>query len=234
MIEDLRNLGLSKKEAEIYLALVKEGASKANKLAKKTNSNRTVTYNVLQNLIRKGLISYSVKDAKRIYQCLEPSRLRDFLKEKELIAKKIIHELSKIKPKTNKESKVEVYEGLAGLKMVHLEMLNAKEIRILNATGLIQEELKYSFPILREFAKKRVKIIANNSFVLPKEYKNLKNLKLKYFTKKETNYATTFMFDGTIIIQILKKESPLLIKIGNEVLYEGYKSNFDSLWSFLK
>ncbi len=55
MIKELEALGLSPKESEIYMALVKEGQTSANKLAKITDINRTVTYNTLQNLLKKAL-----------------------------------------------------------------------------------------------------------------------------------------------------------------------------------
>ncbi|MBT5215421.1 TrmB family transcriptional regulator, partial [Candidatus Woesearchaeota archaeon] len=51
MLEELQKLGLSDKESLIYLELVKLGESTANSISKETSTNRTVTYNVLQQLI---------------------------------------------------------------------------------------------------------------------------------------------------------------------------------------
>ncbi len=68
MLEKLKKIGLSGKEAIIYSALVKSGESTANELAKITSTNRTVTYNLLQQLVDKGLISYVNKNKKRFYQ----------------------------------------------------------------------------------------------------------------------------------------------------------------------
>jgi len=61
MIEKLQQIGLSKKEAQIYLALAKKPETTANGIAKATSSNRTVTYNILQQLLEKGIITYFKK-----------------------------------------------------------------------------------------------------------------------------------------------------------------------------
>jgi len=232
MIKKLEILGLSPKESEIYLALVKEGESTANKLAKLTSSNRTVTYNVLQSLIRKGLLSFIVKNSKRVYQISSVDNLLVNIKEKELLAKEVISKLNKIKPIKNKENLVEIYEGKEGLKVIHKEMLNSYHIIILNATGLIETELENSLPLLKEFLKKKVRIIANKNFRLPRKYER-KKIEIKYLPHSETNYATTFIFKDTVIMQILKKEHMLIVKIKNKSLYEGYKMNFNLLWGFL-
>jgi len=232
MIKELEMLGLSPKESEIYIALVKEGETAANKLAKLTNSNRTVTYNVLQNLLRKGLISFVVRNSKRFYQISNFENLLVNIQEKELVAKEIILKLKKLKPSKTQENLVEVYEGKEGLKMVNKEILNARNIMILNATGFIKEELEYGLSLLKEFLKKNVRIIANKIFQVPKEYMN-KKIKIKYLPQSEINYATTFIFNGIVIIQILKREHMLIVKIKNKALYEGYKMNFNLLWRLL-
>lgn len=233
MIKELERLGLSPKESEIYFVLAKEGESTANRLTKLTNSNRTVTYNILQSLTKKGFISFVVKNSKRVYQISSFNSLMVSIQEKELLAKEVILNLNKIKPSKNKESMVEVYEGKEGLKVIHKEMLDSFHIMIINATGLIESELENSLPLLKEFLKKKIRIIANKNFNLPKEYKR-KKIEIKYLPYSKTNYATTFIFKDTIVIQILRKEHMLVVKLKNKSLYEGYKMNFNLFWGLLK
>ena len=118
MIKESEMLGLSPKESEIYIALVKEGETAANKLAKLTDSNRTVTYNVLQNLLRKGLISFVIRNSKRFYQISNFENLLVNIQEKELLAKETISKLKNLKPSKTQENIVEIYEGKEGLKMI--------------------------------------------------------------------------------------------------------------------
>jgi len=229
MLKELQDLGLSNKESEIYYELAKENKSTANRLAKLTNTNRTVTYNILQNLVKKGLISFSVKDKKRTYNISSYDNLLTKIKEKEFLAKEVIKNLKRTKPITNEKNEAEIFEGIEGLKTIHKDMLKVKEIRIVNATGLIEEKLNYSKGWLKELAKNKIKIIANKGFKFPGKYKKVK---VKYLKSNKLNYATTFIFNDTIIIQIIKKE-PLIVKIKSKDLAEGYKMNFDFLWDNL-
>jgi len=62
--------------------------------------------------------------------------------------------------------------------------------------------------------------------------KKYKNFRIKFLPDKKENYATTFIFDDKIIIQMLH-DKPFLIKIENKEIFEGYKQNFDLLWTKL-
>ena len=234
MLEKLQRIGLSDKESHIYLALVKLGESAANELAKQTSSNRTVTYNILQQLIEKGLVSYIKKLSKRFYFISDPKSLLVDLKEKEILANDLIKEIKKIKkPKEISYKNVEIYEGKEGLKLMFEDIRKAKNLRVLNATGLAFEYLKYS---AKHIAKEieswgKTRVIAVQSLRKTRLAK-FKKIKFKYLPKEAENYATTFIFDDKVIIQVLKDE-PFLIKIENKEIFDGYAKNFDVLWKRL-
>ena len=99
--EALEAGGLSEKEGRIYLELLKAGPINANVLSKLLDIERTVTYNVLNKLIQKGLANYIVKDGKKLFNAAEPENLLKPLKEKEEILNALIPKikaLQKIKP----------------------------------------------------------------------------------------------------------------------------------------
>lgn len=233
MLEELQKAGLSEKESQIYLELAKLGEASANELAKQTSSNRTVTYNVLQQLVEKGLVSYVKKDKKRIYKISNPKSLLTPIKEKEKIISELISEINKIKTKPKSLINVEVYEGLEGMKVVFDEIRKARDLRVINATGLIFEYLKFSAKhIVKDIELRgRPKVIANQS-MKETPLSKFKKIKFKYLPKESENYATTFIFHGKIIIQIVR-DKPFLIKIENKDIFEGYKKDFDVLWSKL-
>ncbi len=233
MLEKLQKLGLSERESHIYLALVRLGESTANKIAKTTSTNRTVTYNILQQLVEKGLISYINKDKKRYYHITKPESLLISLKEKEIIAKELITDIAKTKPQPTSSKNVEVYEGTEGMKAIHEEIRKAKNLHIINATGLMFELLKYSAGHIAKDIELSgtCKIIANQS-MRKTPLVGYKKIKIKYLPKEAENYATTFIFHGKVIIQVLK-DKPFLIRITNKEIFEGYKKDFDVLWKNL-
>ncbi|MBU2442745.1 MAG: helix-turn-helix domain-containing protein, partial [Nanoarchaeota archaeon] len=64
-IDILEDLGLSEAEAKVYLALLETGSTLAGPIIKKTGLHRGTTYQILQRLIEKGLVSYVIKAGKR-------------------------------------------------------------------------------------------------------------------------------------------------------------------------
>jgi sugar-specific transcriptional regulator TrmB len=59
LINQLKKIGFSEKEALIYLQLVHAGGQSASTLAKKTRINRTTMYDILENLKSRGLIPFN-------------------------------------------------------------------------------------------------------------------------------------------------------------------------------
>ena len=77
----LRNIGLSKSEAEVYVASLFLGPSSVIKIAQKARLTRQLVYDLLPGLIEKGLIKEVKIGAKSQYQALDPERLQDRVRE---------------------------------------------------------------------------------------------------------------------------------------------------------
>jgi sugar-specific transcriptional regulator TrmB len=71
-INKLQQIGLTKRESEIYLALLQKKQFTATELEKLTTITRTKIYEILQNMIRKGVCTESVKNGQKIYKGIEP------------------------------------------------------------------------------------------------------------------------------------------------------------------
>ncbi|MBI5391081.1 hypothetical protein HZB02_06355 [Candidatus Woesearchaeota archaeon] len=228
MITQLQHLGLSKKEAEIYTSLAHRGESSANELAKQTSTNRTVMYNVLQQLINQALVTYIVTGKKRIYSITPPEALLVNVKEKESLAQDVMQTIMKLQPKQAAPHSVQVYEGTGGMRLLFEEIRAAKGLCVLNATGLIFTHL-YSAPhIVKDIERHGARVIACDA-LRKTELANVKNIQVKYLPKNADNYATTFLFQGKMIL-LVANEKPLLIRIQQQEIYEGYMKDFEILW----
>ncbi|MBS3097523.1 hypothetical protein J4209_01865 [Candidatus Woesearchaeota archaeon] len=73
--EALRKFGLSDREIKVYLALLELGEALASKIAEKTNTPRTLSYDILENLLKKGLVSYVIKSNKKYFSAFDPNNL---------------------------------------------------------------------------------------------------------------------------------------------------------------
>src|SRR4030042_801894 len=232
MEEELRQAGLTRNEVKVYINLLKVEQILASELAKKIGLDRSVTYNVLNNLIEKGLVNYVIKAGKKFFSATNPEILLESLKEKEDFIKSIIPELKKIQKFPEVKRKIETYEGKEGLKSFAIDLLKSEKFYILNATGKIFEILKYSFPrFAKEISKKKVKVIAIEE-AKKTELINLK-IKIKFLPEEFSNYATTFIYGDKVALQIIT-EKPLIIIIENKTIADGYRKIFEFIWKFCK
>lgn len=231
MEQELRQTGLTGNEAKVYLQLLKIDQISGGELAKKAGLDRSVTYNVLDNLIEKGLVSYVIKTGKKLFSPANPENLLTPLKEKEDFIKTIIPKLKKLQKIPEVKRKIEVYEGEEGLKSFILGLLKCDKFYVLNATGKIFGVLEYFGPrIIKNLIKKtKVKIIA----IQEAKKTDLMKLKavIRFLPEEFSNYATTFIYENKVAFQIIV-EKPLIVVIENKTIAEGYKKDFEFMWRF--
>lgn len=84
MLSILLKLGLSEKEAKVYLAALELSEDSVQNIGKKAGVNRATTYVILEKLIDLGLISTYEKDKKTIFIAEDPKELENLLKEEKL------------------------------------------------------------------------------------------------------------------------------------------------------
>ena len=232
--ENLKKLGLTGNESKVYLELIKRGSISANDLAKKLSFDRTLTYQILNNLIQKGLVNHILKEKKRYFEASAPENLLNSIKEKERLASSIIPNLKSLEKIERTEQDVKVYEGKNGLRVLFTELLNQKNINIFGATGKSYEILKFEIPhLIKEVEEKGLKgkMISNLKFKNHPMTK-IKGIKVKYL-KKEKSQATTIIYDDKVSIHLLK-DKPLIIIIKNKDISDTYKNYFNILWKIAK
>jgi predicted DNA-binding transcriptional regulator len=95
--EKLQELGLAGREAEVYLALLGKRELTAPEISRITTITRTKAYEILQNLVKKGLCNETYKNASKVFTSVEPKiAIHNLLSvyEQELIRKKELAEKS--------------------------------------------------------------------------------------------------------------------------------------------
>jgi len=130
---ELKKLGLTDKEAKIYLTSLQRGPETAPSLAKIAEVVRPTAYVVYENLIKKGLMSTFTKGKKTFYVAEPPEHLLSLLRlqkqeieETERQFSKIIPELNDIANTKGDKPNVRVFEGLEGLQSIREVLLKTK------------------------------------------------------------------------------------------------------------
>ncbi len=80
----LQDLGLSDKEALIYLALLQVDGATALDLSKKTKINRSTVYVIIESLSKKGLVSETTVGKKTQFQAEPPERLETYVERRKV------------------------------------------------------------------------------------------------------------------------------------------------------
>src|SRR3989344_2889997 len=84
LLDILNKIGLSEKEANVYLASLSLGPTTILKLARACNIKRTTIYGIVENLKQKGLMSIEQKGLKKIYAPENPEKLEVILESRQL------------------------------------------------------------------------------------------------------------------------------------------------------
>ena len=118
----LQELGLTDKEALVYLALLQVDSDSVANLAKKTKIKRPTVYVVLGTLAKKGLVSEVTIGKKTNYQAESPERLETFVERQKILLdekakrlKDIIPELKATRRETGERPVVKYFEGKEGI-----------------------------------------------------------------------------------------------------------------------
>ena len=122
-LDVLEELGLSEAESKVYLALIETGSTLAGAIIKKTGLHRGTTYQILQRLKEKGLVSSVIKGKKQYFEPASPERLMDVLKERQEKLQEIMPILKAKLEASKEKQEVTVYYGIKGIRSVLDKML---------------------------------------------------------------------------------------------------------------
>ncbi|MFC1682026.1 TrmB family transcriptional regulator [Nanoarchaeota archaeon] len=226
--EKLLEAGLTRNETKAYLELIRKGELTANQLAKNLGIDRTLTYTILNHLIEKGQVSYTIKENKKFFKPSPPENLLNPLKKKEVVIQDLIKELNSIKTKENQETEMNIYEGIEGLRTIIKLWLKHKEFCSFGGTGRLFKQIYEAHALAKQAQKNKIKVkVIVNSENLDPEFVKYKNIQIKKRPIKSE--ATTSIFGEYVSIHLLK-DKPIIILIKNKHIAESYRNYFNYLW----
>lgn len=115
----LEQFGLTGRKADVYLAALELGSSSVIDIAKKAGIKRTTCYDIMQDLMREGLVSETMKGKKRLFVGEDPEKIQRNLKNREKLFAEILPQLQSVYNVRGSKPKIRFYEGKEGLKEVY-------------------------------------------------------------------------------------------------------------------
>ncbi|MDP3881699.1 MAG: helix-turn-helix domain-containing protein [Nanoarchaeota archaeon] len=230
MREQLREVGLTDNEAKMYLALLELGPSNAGLISRKVGMHRRVVYDTAYRLIKKGLAGYILRNNVRLFQAVDPKRLKEIIEERGKVIDEAMPQMLDLYSKTKEKEETNFYKGRNGLKTVFEDQLSqGGEILILGASPLAYELLQFYFHWFdKRRAEKKIKarIIFNKKDSLPKiPYADIRVLPEKYSSPLAVN-----IYGDKIALILWSKSNPFAVVIKNDEMAEGYRKYFELLW----
>jgi HTH-type transcriptional regulator, sugar sensing transcriptional regulator len=240
MQELMQELGLSNQESQVYLSLLKMGASFASQISEKTRINRSLVYQILDNLIVKGFVGYVIKNNIREYNAVSPEKLFDLLKEKEDRLNEALPELNNLVKISKDKPLVEILDGKEGIKTILNDIIRVKQDWFAFGSGKATEILPFfvsHWQKQRQSTKIWMRAILNKSSSGAKRGKELSKLKLtevKYLSENTENPSSTWIYGDRVVVVMWSKEHSFAIRTISKEIAKGYLNYFNSLWKLSK
>lgn len=245
MKQDLKKLGLSYNETQVYLSLLKLGQTPVGGIIEDIKTHRQIVYNNLQSLEEKGLVEKIVKNNVRHYKVADPKILMENVTKQALVAKRLIKSISNEMKKSRHQNEINTYEGKGKIQRLFLDKhlslptgskLYGLSLSLKNALELLGEDYTKKIYKLREKRKITTKVLIDK-----KESTDFEKL------KKETNASlpqirclpysvsiATFIWPDSVTLQSLHAKDPFVIEIKNKEFQISQLKHFQMLWKIAK
>ncbi|MEK6859599.1 MAG: helix-turn-helix domain-containing protein [Nanoarchaeota archaeon] len=242
----LEEIGLTKGEITIYLTLLKLGETTTGKIIDEAQISSGKIYEILDKLIKKGLVSFIIKEKTKYFSAASPNRILDFLHEKEKELKIKEQELTKEIPlllqfqKSKKENyETHLYKGFKGIQTAIFEVLNdlTSKDEVL-AMGIISSK-KEQFNILwQNWHNQRIKkkiickaIFSDKETEYYKTFKKMPRTEVKYL-QGITPSAIDII--GSKVLIFTYGEEISCLSINNKEIADSFRTFFSTLWKVSK
>ena len=231
--EFLENIGLTRSEISVYLSLLEFNSASASEIAEKSGLYRKNTYDALNRLIKKGLVSSAKVETKQIFSATNPQRLLEFVELRKNEIQGMLPELNSIYTLPRTADEVTVFKGKEGLKTIFEEILKAKlNYDKFGSGDKFKEFLPYYYP---HFQNRKTENGINCRAIYSENERYLDSVKefigeVRFLPKEFIHPSTTFVFGDRVAV-LIWKENPLGILISSKEVSESYRYYFELLWS---
>lgn len=234
MEDTLVELGFSKNEAKVYLAINELGTTTATKIAERAKLHRTNVYEAISRLIEKGLVSFLVQEGVKYYETTNPENILNALKMKEAQALELIPQLKIREHLSQREGFSTVLKGTQAFMN---SMLNQLEYRMpISVYGIPKEALELIRTQIPHFHNARIKKkihmrhIYNYDGIERIKYLNtLPYTEARYIDDKFKSVVAT-QICGDEVLVILITNPIFAVRIVNKQIVDTYQHYFEILW----
>jgi sugar-specific transcriptional regulator TrmB len=242
MLRELQDMGLSEKEARVYLASLELGRTTAEKLAKHAKVNRSTTYVQLESLMKMGLMSTHEEGKKTYFSPESPELLkRLLLKQRDEIGARE-RDLTAIMPMLlqqfhggGERPVVRFFPGKEGIQAVREEVLTSKDKHLYVVLSSLKMRKIFSEQEIEDYSARRKALgVHSTALYTDREYFNkamneineltthrlLPNSPLTIDIRIFGDKTALFSFEGSLFAMVIESKQ----------IATSMKKIFDFLW----
>lgn len=156
----LASVGMDDREAALFLSGLELGSAPASDYAKKTKLNRITAYNVLEDLVQRGLFTM-VRSAKgRRYAPIAPELLALEARKNLQALERSLPELRSLQGSKYRTPKVRYFEGWEGIRHVYDDTLTAESelLNFANSAAIREFWPTYDTEYVGERVKRKIRL----------------------------------------------------------------------------
>lgn len=229
--QNLRQLGFTPNQADVYLALLDLGQTKAGPIVSRLGIHRHIIYRALDDLLAKKMVGKIIKRGVAYFNAANPEPLQQEFKNQYELARQVTKRLKTHVRLTPTE--VSVLAGKSGLVNLYRLLINAGEnIYVLGGKFEIINRLKGDAAIWEKmFVRRKVKhfVLAQGETKISRWRRELGEI--RFLPKSFPATPHVIWIAGDIVAQVLWEDQETFIVIKNKRIAESYRHYFRLLWS---
>lgn len=240
--DDLKEVGLTEKEARIYLAGLELGPVSIIDLARKTKENRTSLYHTVEGLIKRGFFTIIKKGNKKLYSPEDPGLLKRAAQQRLDQVSGIVKDLLALQKKGSLKPIMHMYDGMEGIKAVFQETIYAKEKTIYGFTGI--EHLATASKSLMDFLLNEYTALRKKNGVFAKliipdtpggrtyhASDNEKFRESRFVSADKYNFPSEYLvYDDVVCLLAFSEREQFAITIQSKAMADTMKMIFNFMW----
>lgn len=232
----IKNIGLTDKEAAVYIGCLKLGSAPISHIAKEAKVNRVTAYSIIEKLLQKGLINKTKINEIQHFEAIDPNNLYIHYKEKLKNLKEVLPDLKKLIRKQS-HPLVKYFEGVDGIKAIYNDTLTSKTeiLSYANSADIRNFWPEYDKEYVAERVKNRIFLrgLASKDEIGKKiQKKDKENFrKIKLIETAEYEFANEILIYDNKVAYTSLGQYPVGTIIEDEKLANTQRAVFELVWT---
>lgn len=240
-VRQLIELGLTDKEAAVYLALLELGPSPVQDVAMKSGSNRSTVYAVLESLRTRGLATVEENGKRAQYRPAPPERLEKLLHEEQELIQQKIATLGTAMPlfravynSTPGKPSVRFFEGEEGIREAREILMQTGGGEFLSFCALDEQLSKLSSTderqrlMMNRRMKGRCLVARKPEFSLPSL--DARNWSLKEISFDAMPFTGEMNIIGNVVAAFVVPDQPIAFIVEHPLMANLFRACFELAW----